>query len=139
MQNSARFFAYSTWVIMISLGIIIFTHRFLDLTDETFWIGLLAKILISFLYFNLTYAAVKRFIKKVPAPTNLHMLLSLFIYLPPVIFIFALRDAFHTNDLLFSAIMTAGCALGMVIGNKAGIKARFEYIQKLKEYQSNTN
>lgn len=139
MQNGARFFAYSTWAIMISLGIIVFTHRFLEASDYDFWLGILAMVFISFLYFNITFAAVKRFISKVPVPTNLHMLLSLLIFLPPVVFIFFMSDGIAANELLFAIITAAGCYAGMILGNRSGIKARYEYIQKLKELQKNKN
>lgn len=137
MQDGARFFAYSTWAIMISLGIIIFTHRFLEVAEHEFWLGLLAMVFISFLYFNLTFAATKRFITKVPAPTNAHILLAFLIFLPPVAFIFFLSDTIAANEILFSLIMAAGCYTGTIFGNKSGIKARYEYIEKLKELQKN--
>ena len=136
MQNGPRFFAYSTWAIMVSLGIIIFTHRFLEASDYDFWLGILAMAFISFLYFNLSFAAIKRFISKVPVPTNLHMLLALFIFLPPVVFIFFMSDEIAANELLFAIITAAGCYAGMYIGNKSGIKARYELIQKLKAQQA---
>lgn len=134
MQDGARFFAYTTWAVMISLAMILFTHGFLDWVHEPGWVGTLILFGFGFLYFNLCYAAVKRYIRKVPAPTNLHILLSAFIYLPPFIWVLTSADTIGSTEILLWVVLAGGCAIGTVYGNKAGIKARYEYIQALKEY-----
>lgn len=135
MQNTARFFAYSTWVIMISLGIVIFTHQFFQFMGESLIIALFITTGFGLLYFNLTFAAVKRFIKKVPAPTNLHILLGFLIFTPPAGWIIIVNSAFTQSEILLMLFLVSGILAGTVYGNRAGIKARYEYIQKLKEYQ----
>lgn len=135
MQNGARFFAYSTWSLMISLAIIIFTHQFIRYMEQS--ITITAVILIGFgaLYVNLAFAAIKRFIKKVPAPTNLHYLLGGVILLPPLFWIWLTAEPFTESELLMILILIISIATGVFYGNRAGIKARYEYVQKLKEYQ----
>lgn len=135
MKDKARFFAYSTWAIMISLAIIIFTNQFLSLVSQPGWKGLLLLLAFGFVYMNLTFAAIKRYIKKVPAPTQLHYLLGFFIFLPPVCWILLMSSAISTNEILLIAVLAVSCGLGIFYGNRAGIRARYEYIQKLKEYQ----
>jgi small-conductance mechanosensitive channel len=135
MQDGARFFAYSTWALMISLGVIVFTHQFFRFMDESIWLALIIALAFGFIYFNLVYAAIKRFIRKVPAPTNTHTILSGIIFLPPAVWIFVINDAFTQNELLLLLILVLAAVLGTIFGNKAGIKARYEYVQKLKEYQ----
>lgn len=135
MQDKARFFAYSTWVIMISLAIILFTNRFLDLVAQPGWRGLLVLLAFGFVYMNITYMAVKRYIRKVPAPTNLHYLLGVLIFLPPACWIIIAERTVTPDEILLIAVLALACGLGIYYGNRAGIKARFEYIQKLKEYQ----
>jgi hypothetical protein len=137
MQDAARFFAYSTWAIMVSVAIILFTHGFLDLVSEPGWIGTSVLLAFGFLYLNLAYAATKRYIRKVPAPTNIHLLLTFFIWLPPAIWVFASADTLHTTELLLLLVLALSCGLGAVYGNRAGIKARYEYIQALKKHQRN--
>lgn len=139
MQDGARFFAYSTWSIMVSLAIILFTHGFLDWIKEPGWVGSIVLLAFGFLYLNLSYAAVKRYIRKVPAPTNLHLLLTFIIYLPPFIWILAAEDSVGTTEILLWVVLGIACALGAIYGNKAGIKARYEYVQALKEHQKKTN
>lgn len=136
MQDKARFFAYATWVIMISLAIMIFSDQFLHLVAEPGWFGLAVLLAFGFIYMNLTYAAVKRFIRKVPAPTNLHYALGLLIFLPPACWILIVKGGVTTDELLLLAVLLLACGLGVFYGNRAGIRARYEYIQKLKEYQN---
>lgn len=135
MQDGARFFAYSTWVIMISLGIIIFTNRFLTFASDPGWVGLVTLLAFGFLYLNLTYAAVKRYIRKVPSPTQLHYILALLIYLPPAVWIVVISEQVQGSEFILLAVLAAACILGAIYGNRSGIKARFEYIQKLKGNQ----
>lgn len=135
MQDKARFFAYSTWAIMISLAIILFSNQFLHMVAQPGWKGLIVLLAFGFIYMNLTYAVVKRFIKKVPAPTQMHYLLGLMIFLPPAIWIVVAKSAITTDEILLLVVLALACSLGIFYGNRAGIKARYEYIQKLKEYQ----
>lgn len=135
MQDKARFFAYSTWTIMISLAIILFTNRFLDLVSQPGWQGLVILLAFGFVYMNITYVAVKRYIRKVPTPTNLHYLLGILIFLPPACWIIIAKGMGSTDEILLIVILAFSCGLGIYYGNRAGIKARYEYIQKLKEYQ----
>jgi len=136
MKDGARFFAYATWSVMISLAIILFTNRFLEFITEPGFIGTLVLLAFGFLYLNLTYAAVKRYIRKVPFPTNLHMLLTALVFLPPAVWVIVFSDTITTTEILILFVLALSCILGMVYGNRAGIKARYEYIQALKEYQS---
>lgn len=135
MQDKARFFAYATWVTTISLGIILFTHNFFQLMDESITVKIVVLLAFGFLYFNLTYAAIKRYIRKVPAPTNLHMAIALLIFIPPAGWLLILDSPFTQNDLLLMAFLLLGSILGTIYGNRSGIKARYEFIQKLKEYR----
>ncbi len=135
MQNGARFFSYSTWVVMISLGIVIFSHQFFQFMYSSLAIAITIIAGFGFLYFNLTHAAIKRFIKKVPAPTNLHIFLGLLIFLPPAGWIMVTNQPFNQFDLLLLLFLILGIVTGTIYGNRSGIKARYEYIQKLKEYQ----
>jgi hypothetical protein len=133
MQDGARFFAYATWSLMVSLAIIIFTNSFLEYISEPGWVGTAVLLAFGFLYLNLAYAAVKRYIRKVPAPTNSHILLAVIIYLPPFIWTYASADPVSTTDFLIWIILAIACSLGVWHGNQAGIKARYELIQTLKE------
>lgn len=135
MQDKARFFAYSTWAIMISLAIILFTNRFLNLVAEPGWLGLVVLLAFGFVYMNITFIAVKRYIRKVPAPTNLHYLLGFLIFLPPAGWIFITKGAATTDEILLVVVLALACGLGIYYGNRSGIRARYEYVQKLKEYQ----
>ena len=137
MQDKARFFAYATWTIMISLAVIIFTNRFLDFVSQPGWFGLVVLLAFGLIYMNITYAAVKRYIRKVPAPTQLHYLLGFLIFLPPVCWITFMGERITTNEILIIAVLAVACGLGIYYGNRSGIRARYEYIQKLKEYQKN--
>lgn len=134
MQDGARLFAYSTWAMMISLAIIMFTNRFLEFISESAWIGIIILSAFAFLYFNISYAAIKRYIRKVPAPTNWHIGLGFIVFLPPAVWVAVFADRYENYSIAIILALAIGCILGTVIGNRAGIKARYEYIQKLKEH-----
>lgn len=135
MQDKARLFAYSTWAIMISLAIILFTNRFLTFVAQPGWEGLVVLLVFGFVYMNLVFTVVKRYIRKVPAPTQLHNLLGVLVFLPPACWIVISATAISTDEILILAVLVLACGLGIYFGNRAGIRARYEYIQKLKEYQ----
>lgn len=135
MQDTSRLFAYMTWVLMISLGIILTTNPFLGYVNDPSYIGLLALLGFGFIYLNFTYAVVKRFIKKVPAPTNMHYGLAVAIFLPAAIWILAISEEASGAEIILIVILAFACGLGAFYGNRSGIKARYEYIQTLKAAQ----
>jgi len=136
MQDSARFFAYATWVIMISLGIILAANPFLIYVSDPGWVGLATLIAVGFVYLNLSYAATKRYITKVPEPTNNHIVLATFIFLPPAVWIYAISENAGGSELILILVVGFACGLGAFYGNRAGIKARYDYVQKVKERQA---
>jgi len=135
MQDGARFFAYATWAVMISLGIMIFSHQFVFLT-ETSLLSLAVWVLaFGVMYGNFTYAAIKRYIKKVPAPTNTHSVLSALIFAPPAAWVLTIGNNSLSLNLLIITVLAGSIAAGNYYGNLRGIKDRYEYVQKLKAYQ----
>lgn len=136
MQDSARFFAYATWTVMVSLAIILAGNPFLVFVQDPGWIGLVALLCFGFIYLNLSYAAIKRYIRKVPEPTNKHYLLALFIFLPPAIWIYVISESAGGSELILTVVLAFSSWLGAFYGNRAGIRARYEYIQKLKAKQA---
>jgi len=136
MQDPSRFFAYFTWVVMISLGIILSTNPFLGYVQDPSWIGLATLLGFGFIYLNLTYAVIKRFIKKVPAPTKQHYALAVSIFLPAAVWIFAISEQAGGSEVILTVVLAFSCWLGAFYGNRSGIKARYEYIQELKRKQA---
>lgn len=137
MQDSARFFAYATWVIMISLGIILATNPFLEFVADPGWVGLATLLAVGFIYLNLSYAANKRYITKVPEPTNKHWVLATIIFIPPAVWIYIISENAGGSELILTVVIAFACGLGAYYGNRTGIRNRLEYIQKIKERQSN--
>jgi len=139
MQDGARFFAYATWTVMVSLAIILAGNPFLVYVSDPGWIGLVALLVFGFIYLNLSYAATKRYIRKVPEPTNKHYLLALIIFLPPAFWIYLISESASGSELILIVILAFSCWLGAFYGNRAGIRARYEYIQKIKAMQEEQN
>jgi uncharacterized membrane protein YoaK (UPF0700 family) len=135
MLDGARFFAYATWAIMISLGIMIFSHQFVFLTDNSPVSLAICVLAFGVMYGNFTYAAIKRYIKKVPTPPNTHMLLSALIFAPPAAWLLTIGNNPISINLLIIAVLAGSIVLGNHFGNIRGIKDRYDYVQKLKEYQ----
>jgi len=139
MQDSARFFAYATWVIMISLGIILAANPFLVYISNPGWVGLATLTTVGFVYLNLSYAAIKRYITKVPEPTNNHIVLATIIFLPPAAWIYAISENAGGSELILILVVGFACGLGAFYGNRAGIRARYDYVQKVKERQAESS
>jgi hypothetical protein len=135
MQDGARFFAYATWAVMISLGIMIFSHQFVFLTENSPLSLAMWVLAFGVMYGNFTYAAIKRYIKKVPAPTNTHSVLSALIFAPPATWVLTIGNNSFSINLLIIAVLAGSIAAGNYYGNLRGIKDRYEYVQKLKAYQ----
>jgi len=135
MQDTARFFAYVTWTVMVSLAIILAGNPFLVYVSDPGWIGLVALLVFGFIYLNLSYAAIKRYITKVPVPKNKHYLLALIIFLPPAVWIYIISETASGSELILIVILAFSCWLGAFYGNRAGIRARHEYVQKIKAMQ----
>jgi len=136
MKDGARFFAFATWTVMIALAIILAGNPFLVYVADPGWIGLVALLVFGLLYLNLSYAAIKRYIRKVPEPTNKHYLLALLIFLPPAIWIYLISESATGSQLILIVILAFSCWLGAFYGNRAGIRARHEYIEKIKAMQN---
>lgn len=136
MQDGARFFAYSTWAVMISLAIMIFSYQFLGLTESSVTALFIWGLVFGAMYCNITYSAIKRYIKKVPAPTKSYIALAVLIFIPPALWMGMVGDFIAARDLVILAFLAAGVYLGMTIGHKQGIKVRYEYIQQLKRHQA---
>lgn len=139
MQDGARFFAYATWTVMVSLAIILAGNPFLVYVADPGWIGLAALLVFGFIYLNLSYAAIKRYIRKVPEPTNKHYLLALIIFLAPAIWIYLISESAGGSELILIVILAFSCWLGAFYGNRAGIRARHDYIQKIKALREEQN
>ncbi|MEX0995243.1 MAG: hypothetical protein WD599_06900 [Balneolaceae bacterium] len=135
MNNSARFFAYSTWVVMISLAIIVFTNSFLVYVNNPDWIGLAALLGFGFIYLNFTYLTVKRYIRKVQGDTFLHFILATLIFLPPGLWVMFINDEIAESRMITIVVIAFACSLGMYYGNKSGIKEKPLYLDKLKQGQ----
>jgi len=133
MKDGARFFAYITWVLMLSLAIILVSNPFLSFITDPTWVGLAALLALGFIYLNLAYASVKRYITKVPEPTILHYFLSLCIYLPPFTWLFFFSETIEGSRIITLTVLAFAVFLGSYYGNKSGIKARYHYVQKIKE------
>lgn len=136
MQDGARFFAYTTWVLMISLAIIVFTNRFLVFITEPGLTGLLVLLGFGFVYLNLSYAVTRRFIRKTFQPTSLHYVLALLVYLPPASWIVIVNDQLDGSRFILLTVLAFASALGSIYGHKSGIKKQQELIEKLKAEQT---
>src|SRR5690625_2043618 len=114
MLAAARFFAYSTWAVLISLAIMIFSYQFLHLTESTLVALLIWGLVFGAVDFNFTYTAIKRYIKKVPAPTKSYMALAGLIFLPPALWMILVGD-FIIELVLVIIIFLIVCVFFCVI------------------------
>jgi len=136
MKDGARLFAYITWVVMISLAIIVFSNPFLTYIEDPGWIGLAALLAFGLIYLNFSYFVSKRFIRKVIGETYLHFVLALLIYLPPALWTSLMSD--HTagsSQVLLLAVLAFSALLGAIYGYRAGRREQAEHIERIRQRQ----
>lgn len=133
MPNAARLFAYITWVVMISLAIIIFTNPFLVYVADPGWIGLAALLGFGFVYLNFSYLAIKRYIRKVPLETNHHIVLTSLIFLPPAVWITFFSEEIENPKFILLIVLAFACVLGAIYGYRAGKRQQYEYFETAKK------
>lgn len=130
MQNGARVFAYITWVVMISLAIIVFSSRFLVYINVPGWVGLIALLAFGLVYLNFTYLTVRRFIRKVMGKNLLHYLLALLIWIPPAFWLIYVSEEIGSSRILTLVVFAFSCGLGAYYGYRSGKRLQLEYLQK---------
>jgi len=139
MKDGARLFAYTTWVIMISLAIIVFTNTFLVYVLDPGWIGLATLLGFGFLYLNFTYLAVKRYVRRVLGEGRLHWILALLILLPPAGWILILRDDVVESSPLILLVLAIACIMGTVYGKRAGKRDQQKHLERLQQMNREQN
>lgn len=130
MKDGARLFAYTTWVIMISLAIIVFTNSFLVYVTYPDWQGLVALLAYGFIYLNFSYIVSKRFIRKVVGETRSHYLIALLILIPPAIWASFISEEIEGSRFIFTLIIAFSCGLGAFYGHRAGRREQQNYLEK---------
>ncbi len=130
MQNGMRFFAYATWVVMLSGAIILISNPFLSFINDPSWVGLVALLALGLLYLNLSYASVKRYIIKISSPTYLHYALAFLIYLPASFWIYFASETIEGSRLITLVVLAFAICLGAVYGQKNGMRARYRYLEE---------
>jgi hypothetical protein len=136
MNNGARLFAYTTWVLMISLAIIVFTDTFLVYANDDGWIGLVTLLGYGFIYLNFSYLSVKRFIRKVFQESNLHYILAFLIFLPPAVWIALFSETIEDARYIMILILAFSSGLGAYYGYRAGKREQAAYMEQVNQSES---
>ena len=129
MNNNPRLFAYATWVVMISLAIIVFTDSFLIYATDEGWVGLAALLAFGFVYLNFSYLSVKRFIRKVFEQTHLHFILAFLIYLPAAIWVALISESIEGARFIMLIVLAFSCGLGAIYGYRAGKRVQQQHLE----------
>lgn len=132
MNNGARLFAYTTWVLMISLAIIVFTDSFLVYANDEGWIGLVTILAFGFIYLNFSYLSIKRFIRKVFEESNLHYILAFLIFLPPAVWVALFSETIGDVGTIMIIVLAFSCGLGAYYGYRAGKREQAKYLEQLE-------
>lgn len=133
MNNGSRLFAYTTWVLMISLAIIIFTDSFLIYANDPGWVGLLTLLAFGFIYLNFSYLLVKRFIRKIIEDTSLHFILAFLIYLPPAVWVGLFSENIEGARFIMLVVLAFSCILGAIYGYKSAKKEQLKHADIVKD------
>ena len=133
MKDGARLFAYTTWVVMISLAIIIFSNPFLVYIDDPGWVGLAALLALGLIYLNFSFYVSRRYIRKVLGETVIHFVLALLIYLPPALWIFLISEETEgSTRILLLVVLAFSALLGAVYGYRSGKRQQAEHFDRLQ-------
>ena len=139
MENWARLFAYATSMLVLGLGIIVFTENLLPYVEARGWIGYVALLSYGLIYLNLSYGLNRRFIRKKVKGYNLSYFLGILLFVPPVIWVYLKDVGLHKNRILFLFIILFSVLLGAYFGIKSGIKKRHADMLAQTENQISRN
>lgn len=135
MENWARFFAYSTGVLVIGLAIIVFTETFLTYIEVPGWPGYVTLLAYGLVYLNFSYGVNRRFVTKKRREINLAYLLGFLLFLPPAVWVYVKDVGLYDQRPLFLAVLFFACLLGAYFGIRSGLSRREAYFEKLRQYR----
>ena len=136
MENWQRTFAYSTFIMVIGLAVIVFSETFVRFVQLPGWRGYTALFGYGIIYLNFSYVLTKRFVTKTSQFKEYAYILALLMVTGPIFWTF-LKDLelMPYGQFLFAADITFASLTGAYFGIRRGLTKREEYVQRLKQEQ----
>jgi len=136
MENWQRAFAYSTFIMVIGLAIVIFSEEFVQFIQYPGWRGYAALFGYGIVYLNFAYVLTKRFVTKTAQFDNYAYVLAILMVSGPVFWTF-LKDLklLPYGQFLFIADITIASLTGAFFGIKQGLIKKKDYFRRIREQQ----
>ncbi|MEX1211846.1 MAG: hypothetical protein WEA36_03285 [Balneolaceae bacterium] len=127
MDDGARIFAYTTWTLMASLAVIVFSNPLMTFLYTPGWIAGIILLLLAVVYGNLSRTVGKRYIRKRPPASNDPWWLATLVWAPPVGWV-SLTESSGTLALSVALITGVAIYIGFTNGLRSGRRQRDEWI-----------
>jgi len=136
MENWYRAFAYSMFIMVIGLAIVVFTEEFIRFIQAPGWQGYTAAFGYGLVYLNFAFVMTKRYTTKVQHQEHIAYMLAALLLVGPLIWVF-LKDLNLTSAgrFYFLSDIAFGCLIGAWFGIKRGAVKHQRYLELMKEYE----
>lgn len=127
MDDGARTFAYTTWILMASLAVIVFSNPLMIHLHTPGWAAAVILLLLAVVYGSLTRTVSKRYIRKRPSGSKDPWWISLLIWAPPVGWV-TLTEQSGTLSVAIALITGVAIYTGFTYGLRSGRQQRDEWL-----------
>lgn len=127
MDDGARIFAYTTWILMASLAVIVFSNPLMIHLQTPGWSAALILVLLAVVYGSLARTISKRYIRKRPPTTGDPWWILLLVWTPPVVWV-TLTQQSGTLSVAIALITGAAIYTGFTYGLRSGRQQREEWL-----------
>lgn len=136
MENWQRAFAYSTFIMVIGLAIVLFSEELVQFVQYPGWRGYAAIFGYGIVYLNFAYVLTKRFVTKTAEFNSYAYVLAILLISGPVFWTF-LKDLKLQpyGQFLFIADIAVASITGAYFGIKRGLIKQKEHFRRIREQQ----
>ncbi len=124
MDHWQRNFAYGTGCLVIGLGVVVFTNRFILLADRPGFTGYFVLIAFGLAFFSLCFAMNRRFMLISDRHILFNYLFSFLIVGPTLFWAFTKNSELGNTLLVFVLVCLLAAYLGTFAGSRYGVSKR---------------
>ncbi|MGM0505563.1 MAG: hypothetical protein ACQER4_00055 [Bacteroidota bacterium] len=127
MDDGARIFAYTTWILMASLAVIVFSNPLMSFLYTPGWAAGIILLLLAVVYGSLSRTVSKRYIRKCPPGSGDPWWIAALVWAPPVGWV-TLTETSGTLSVSVALITGTAIYIGFTKGLRAGRRQRNEWL-----------
>lgn len=133
MENKPRVFAYAGTALLLGAFIYLFTQQFIELTEMPGAAGTLVPIGFAVVFFSVSFAYIRRFVRKARQPAFVPWILAVLLIFPTLL-LTVLTGRLESSGafLIFYLLLIIGVFLGTHYGIQRGesLRAEFQHQQQ---------